>query len=214
MNHNDVSSKLGEKNQLPRGILVDQDEKRFVDQANPYKWFLVADNLHAQAVAIYRNRGKRYITRYGTEGIEAREDMSHKSVFLLAGFALENAIKGFLVYENPCWIANGRLSKPLRSHSLTTLQSRSKLIPYKRKYRYVLEGFEDGLDSWARYPCALDVSVPKNETELSERMWTGYLTLMHSYGNEIIKLLSMGWEGPYGNIGRFDIDKEFFEMCS
>jgi hypothetical protein len=27
-----------------------------------------------------------------------------KSVFLLGGFALENAVKAFLVYDNPSWM--------------------------------------------------------------------------------------------------------------
>ena len=72
-------------------------------------------------------------------------DNIDKSVFLLGGFALENAIKAFLVYENPHWISNGRLSRSLRSHSLTGLQRQSAQIPFKSRYAWVLRGFEEGL---------------------------------------------------------------------
>jgi hypothetical protein len=80
-----------------------------------------------------------------------------KPIFLLGGLALENAIKAFLVYENPHWISNGKISSELKSHKLTVLRERSKLIPYKKSYTHVLEAFESGLDSWFRYPCALTV---------------------------------------------------------
>jgi hypothetical protein len=74
-----------------------------------------------------------------------------RSVFLLGGFALENAIKAFLVYENPQWVSNGRLSRNLKSHSLTALQSKSELVPYKKRHVSILKAFEGGLDSWFRY---------------------------------------------------------------
>ncbi len=166
-----------------------------------------------QAVAIYEQRGQTFVTHYQRDKAETRRDTTHRSVFLLAGFALEDAIKAFLVYENPGWIANGRLSKPIRSHSLTKLQAKSNLIPYPHKYRYVLEGFEDGLDSWARYPCALTAAGTKEEAVLPDRMWAGYQTLMRAYGNRMIKLLAAGWVGPDGTYLRFKVDKAFFDMC-
>lgn len=70
-----------------------------------------------------------------------------KSVFLLGGFALENAIKAFLVYENPQWISEGKLSGKLRSHSLVKLHGLSDLVPFKKKHLWVLKEFESGLDS-------------------------------------------------------------------
>jgi hypothetical protein len=61
-----------------------------------------------------------------------------KPVFSLGSFALENAIKAFLVYENPSWVSNGRLSGRLKSHKLTQLQQLSKHIPW------TCPGFVDG----------------------------------------------------------------------
>jgi hypothetical protein len=136
---------------------VPDPHEQFVEMANPHSWFLTADNLYEQTIALYRLRGRSSITRidYRT-GITTRWDDTNKSVFLLGGFALENPIKAFLVYENPNWVSNGRLSKFLRSHKLTLLKSRSKLIPFKNR-NAILRHFEDGIDSWARYPCGLDI---------------------------------------------------------
>jgi hypothetical protein len=111
------------------------ESKRFVEEfANPHSWLMMADNLREQAMEIYKDRiGSSIIKKVNasrkivqqTRGID-------KSVFLLSGFALENAIKAFLVYENLTWVSNGRLSGKLKSHSLTGLQKLSKNIPYKK----------------------------------------------------------------------------------
>jgi len=192
---------------------MENPNSEFVEQANPHSWFLVADQLHTQALAIYGGRGQRFLTHYKPGNKEVRRDTSDNSVFLLAGFALENAIKGFLVYENPDWIANGHLSRELKSHSLAELKDKSNLIPYPIKYRYVLEGFEDGLEGWARYPCALTAAKMKKEGILSDRMWAGYQTLMRAYGNKMIKLLAAGWNDPYGDLQHFKISEGFLDMC-
>ncbi len=128
--------------------------KLFVEEfANPHSWLLTADNLHEQAAAIYAGRASSsIITKVDADDVILHQSRGiDRSVFLLGGFALENAIKAFLVYENPQWVSNGSLSRHLKSHSLTALQSSSELVPYKRQHISILKAFEDGLDSWFRY---------------------------------------------------------------
>ena len=126
------------------------ENKRFVNEfANPHSWLMTAENLHEQATEIYQNRSRSSITtKLNAKGEIVQQTRGiDKPVFLLGGFALENAIKAFLVYENPHWVSNGRLSGNLKSHSLTGLQKQSKLIPHKKSYIGVLQEFESGLDS-------------------------------------------------------------------
>jgi hypothetical protein len=179
------------------------ENKRFVEFANPHSWLMTADNLHEQATAIYEGRDRSSITTKvdasnvileQTRGID-------KSVFLLGGFALENAIKAFLVYENPSWVSNGRLSGKLKSHSLTELQRQSKLIPYKKRYIKMLEAFESGLDSWFRYPCALTIENTQAGNHLYNHLWEGYVRVMRAYGRALSALLDRGWNGPHGCYG-------------
>jgi hypothetical protein len=146
------------------------ENRRFVEEfANPHSWLMMADNLHEQATEIYGGRGRStIITKVNANNEILQQTLGiDKSVFLLGGFALENAIKAFLVYENPSWVSNGRLSGKLRSHSLSALQQQSQLIPYKKRYINVLRAFESGLDSWFRYPCALTIQDTKEEDACS-----------------------------------------------
>ena len=184
----------------------------FVLKAHPHSWMLVADNLHSQALALHRRHGESLLVNIDYEvGSTAKWDAVNRSVFLLGGFALENAIKAFLVFENPNWIANGRLARELRSHSLTGLARQSRQIPYAKRGVPVLRVFERGLESWARYPCALNAVETEEEQVLSQRQWTGYLRLMRAYGRQLKKMLSKKWEGPHGTGGRFGFEGDVFE---
>ena len=191
------------------------DNKKFVTVwANPHSWLLAADDLHEQALAQYRRRdGSVLMIR--NNGGTVSWDRADKSIFLLGGFALENAIKAYLVYENPEWISNGKLSRQLQSHSLTKLQAKSSLIPYKKRYTTVLKEFEAGLESWARYPCALTFEKTEQADSIAPELWSGYLRVMHAYGLKLKRLLSSkAWKGPHGFSGQWNFTGDFLHMVS
>lgn len=178
--------------------------------AHPHSWLLVADNLHAQAIALRERVDTGFLTyQKGDGSVLGRWPLTNRATFLLAGFALENAIKGFLVYENPSWVADGKLARKLRSHKLVHLALMSSLAPWPKKSMAILEQFERGLDSWARYPCALSASSTEAEQNLSEYLWSQYLALAAAYGRDLCRLLERGWNGPHGITGEFSFQGEF-----
>lgn len=178
--------------------------------ANPHAWLLSADNLHEQALSIYTKRDGALLILRRANGATKKWERVNKSVFLLCGLALENAIKAFLVYENPQWISNGKLARNLRSHRLTSLQAKSKLIPLKKRSQLVLRRFEDGIDSWARYPCGLSVEASRDEASIERRLWSEYLYLMRAYGKRLQVLLSKElWRGPHGFEGRWTFQGDY-----
>ena len=134
---------------------------------------------------------------------------SSRSTFLIAGFALENAIKAFLVYEHPEWVSNGVVARPLRSHALVDLSRKSSLIPWQRRGPIILSRFERALESWARYLCALDASETESEQCLPPVLWAGYLGLIRAYGKALMTLLQRGWDGPHGVSGCFEFQGSY-----
>lgn len=188
------------------------DYKWFAGMADPHAWLLVADNLHEQAILLQGQRGRSRLIRTDQFGNQSVWDNVDRSVFLLAGFALENALKAFLVFENPSWVSNGSLAKPLRSHSLLELRSLSKLVPYRTKYAWVLVAFEEGLESWARYPCALSVDETDDQDSLTDELWQQYLFLMRAYGKRLCELISKGWKGPHGCFGTWEMRGDYLAM--
>jgi hypothetical protein len=182
---------------------IGRDKNRvFAERAQPHEWLRVAGSLHCQAVRLRRQTSGLIIQSDGKGNELGRWNAENRSVFLLAGFALENAIKAFLVYENPSYISNGTLARTLRSHSLTKLAALSAEIPFKSR-TWVLRRFEAGLESWARYPCGVTATDPTDEDVLTERLWSGYLRVMRAYGRRLMELLGELWRGPHGFEGRW-----------
>lgn len=189
---------------------TDAECKAFVDAANPHQWLLTADSLHDQAVHL-RNRRKEggmlILRRPGQPPVVW--DSTNKATLLLSAFAIENAIKAFLVYEHPHWISEGYLHREIASHRLVHLSQLSSLIPYLRRDEWVLSAFEEGNDSWMRYPCGRAADSIELEKQMPERLWTGYERVMRGYGAKLARLLGRGWEGPLGWKGSWEMDGVF-----
>jgi len=193
-----------------RVFIMTSRSENFVLQANPHAWLMTADRLHSQALRIHQDAPREVLSQVDGEGrLVGQWETANKACFLLSGFALENALKAFLVYENPGWISNGRLCRHLRTHQLTRLQRMARDVPYRNRYLWVLEGYEAGLESWARYPCALTAEEPAVEARMSERLWRGYLRLMQAYGRRLVRNLQREWRGPHGFRGRWTFSGDF-----
>lgn len=184
--------------------------KEFADMANPHSWFLVADNLHEQAVRLREEPSAGYVSLQAGNGkVLGAWPAENRAVFLLAGFALENALKAFVVYQNPDLVANGRLGRGLRSHRLSRLSEKVVGLPWPRAGQSVLREFERGIESWARYPSALSAGESESEQVLPGGLWRRYRRMMRAYGVRLKVLLRRGWAGPHGAGGRWEVKGEF-----
>jgi hypothetical protein len=174
--------------------------KIFQKQARPAQWLLTAHRLHVQALEFYARRGEQgTLTQTDSEGhMNGTFPLGNKATFLLCAFALENAIKAFLVYEHPAWISNGKLHHKLKNHKLVKLSKKSSLIPDAKRDEWVLAKFEKGNESWMRYPCSLLASDLQMEQQLHDELWNAYLRVMRGYGLELKRLLNGFWKGPHG----------------
>lgn len=186
-----------------------QQITEFEEMANPHSWFLVASELHEQA-KLLREGGTSRITRLDFSGDKGVSwNSSNRTVILLAGFALENIMKAYLIYEHPNFVGNGFLSKTIKTHKLTKLARESSLLPYQSQGLNTLKYYEEGLESWARYPCGLNWAQTKEQNLLSETVWKNYLWLMSAYESRFIKLMLKGWKGPHEFNGAFEITGSF-----
>jgi hypothetical protein len=177
----------------------------FEEIANPHSWFLVASELHEQA-NLLRNSSTSKITSHSFFDSNCKTwNSSNRTVTLLAGFAIENIIKAYLIYEHPNYVSNGFLSKKIQTHKLTKLAKNSSLLPYQSQGSKTLKYFEEGLESWARYPCGLNLAQTKDQNILSDKIWNNYLWLMRAYESRFKKLVFKGWKGPHEFEGSFKI---------
>jgi hypothetical protein len=186
---------------MARLKFTEEQCKNFEDAANPHQWFLSADRLHAQAVELHNRRGRGILTerRVGVPSIS--RDETNTVTFLLCALALENAIKAFLIYEHPNWVRVGYLHHEICNHKLVALSKKSTLIPYKKRDEWALTAFEEGNESWMRYPCSRRAGDLQIEPELHDKLWHAYVRMMRCYGSKLMRLLRNGWKGPHAFVG-------------
>ena len=155
---------------MTRQKFTEEECKRFEEEANPHRWFLSASLLHDQAIELHDRRGQGSLIRDDFRDSRTRTvwAATNKATFLLCAFALENAIKAFLVYEYPAWISDGYLHDEICNHKLGALSRKSSLIPYAQRDMWVLAAFEDGNESWMRYPCSRRASDLRAEPQLHD----------------------------------------------
>jgi hypothetical protein len=180
----------------------------FVDAANPHQWFLTANNLRDQANTLWSSRGRSAISMMREGNPQITWDETNRATFLLAAFSMENMLKAFLVYENPSFVDDGYL-KDITTHDLSKLADRASLVPYKARDRWVFEALTEGNESWARYPCGRDADDIQLESHFTVKLWEKYSDMMNLYSNKMKKLLSKGWDGPYGHYGKWKFEENF-----
>ena len=90
---------------------------------------------------------------------------------LLAGFALENIMKGYLVACDPSFISDGNLRDDLKRHELTILAARIDGIALSENENRFCEVAESDIPYWGRYqvPLAYNRVVPDVGMMTSER---------------------------------------------
>ena len=113
-------------------------------------------------------------------------------------------LKAFAIYEHPEYVAHGKLSKELRTHQLGKLWKASKFVPYKMRFTPVVSALEDGLESWARYPCGLTHDRQVFELSMTEQLWEGYSRMFTACGQRLEKLLTKGWTNASGERARME----------
>jgi hypothetical protein len=192
-------------------IFTADQGRRFVRSADPHQWLLTADNLHTQAVALYGQRGRGQLTLHAPGQPPVMWDDTNRATFLLGAFALENAIKAFLVYEHPALVADGQLGRDIPSHKLVSLSQLSTLIPYRDRDSWILAAFEAGNESWMRYPCGRNADELQPEEQMTARLWDGYRRVTRGYGAKLKRLLAKGWTDPYGEKGTWQTSFTWLE---
>jgi hypothetical protein len=188
----------------------ESEEHWFAEMASPHGWLMTADNLFEQCVGQYRHKGRGYLTLKDRHGRQLRWDTVDRSLFLLGGFALENAIKAFLVYENPQFVANGMLARQLRSHRLVKLKRVSKTIPMPARSEAIIQVFEEAIETWSRYPSGLTANQTDHQRWFTPELWNSYCGLMRRYGLKLRSHLEKGWNGPHGSGGKWTFGPEPF----
>jgi len=194
---------------------MDEEDRRqkdiniFVRDALPGEWRSLAGELRDSAELLWNDRsnGLRGILeqRIEVEDGEVRiinETRKIYSVsrpyFLLAGFALENLLKGFIVALDPTLIKEGKLDPQLKTHKLTDLANRIKELELTESERRFCSLAEDAIPYWGRYPVPLTYNKLVPEVGLTDELRSSFLSLFDRIDEKLYIEIRDGWDSGGG----------------
>lgn len=129
-------------------------------QADPLFWKGKAEQLKRSALVLAEvffedcEALRRHLAEHQERGYSS-VPLNHSSTLdqfvLLAAFALENILKGYVIFKEPNLVANGKLDGVLKSHALLTLAERACVDLTAEESRFCVLASSAAV-SWGRYP--------------------------------------------------------------
>jgi hypothetical protein len=146
-------------NPTNKGVSKKNQITEFIRDAMPDNWLSYAEELEEAAELIWNSCNKLMsidgnTTKNGK--ISLKKSSPHaRTYILLAGLALENALKAIIITNAPSLISSGKLDKSLKSHKLDTLVKMIKVVELTDAENRVVKICQDAIPYWGRYPIPL-----------------------------------------------------------
>lgn len=172
-------------------------ETRFSMSAAPPAWADYADELKSAADILWREHYNRLVVCSDPASQVLSKSAISRSYILLAGFALENVLKGIIVASDPSHVAHGRLSRTLQSHKVMTLAEMAgePLSGDERRFCILAE---EAIPYWARYPIPLRAGKLRPEAPISMCAHRAFECLFARTRYRLYQLMKDGWDSGEG----------------
>jgi hypothetical protein len=177
-------------------------KNEFVRDASPSEWLSYSEDLRDAAEVLWADSENGMLldvhtTVNGTSRFEKTTGHA-RSYILLAGLALENAIKAMLVANDPTLINSGILQKALKSHKLLDLASRISGLSLSKEEQQVLKICEDAIPYWGRYPIPLSFDGLQPKEAATAEFRDGFAKLHSRLCKDVYFAIRDGWDSGVG----------------
>jgi hypothetical protein len=175
----------------------------FIRDASPANWLELGQELRDAAEELSRANsdslrleanldGKQHLTDY-----DIKPGMS-RPYLLLAGFAIENVLKGILVAADPSHISTGLLSNGLKTHNLLALASKIPSLVLSPDEQQFCDVATKAIPYWGRYPTPLRSSDVTPETGITKALRAAFLGLFDRLARDLYRKVRDGWDSGAG----------------
>lgn len=171
--------------------------------ASPSSWLEYAEELRYAAELIWEHQddGFRLSVNLDAEfkpNGTSRISSVSRTYLLLAGFALENLIKGHLVFRDRSLVNQGVLSNTLKSHDVVALAMKIPELQLSDDERRFCKNATDAIPYWGRYPIPLKKSQLLPEVGVDEALRQAFLGLFERLAHQLYRAVRDGWDSGVG----------------
>lgn len=129
---------------------------------------------------------------------EARVSTVSRTYILLAGFALENVLKGHLISTNPSLVNQGILGDELKSHDIVALAAKIPGLVLSEEERKFCDNATKAIPYWGRYPIPLKKRQLLPEAGVDETLRQTFLGLFQRLAHDLYWAIRDGWDSGAG----------------
>jgi hypothetical protein len=178
--------------------------QEFVRDACPSSWLECAEELRDAAELIWERQedglrvGITLTADFEALNEPRRISKVSRTYMLLAGFALENVVKGLLVFADPSHVNVGVLSDELKSHNIATLASKIRDLKLSDGEETFCRNATDALPYWGRYPIPLRKGQVSPEIGIDETLRQAFLSLFDRLAYQLYWAVRDGWDSGVG----------------
>ncbi len=189
---------------IPESITESNKLQEFVRDASPAQWLQYTEELRDNAELIWSHEDESLRVGVVTNaercavGGPFRVSGVSRTYLLLAGFALENVLKGLLVLEDPRHINTGALSRKLTSHNIKGLASKVRNLTLSADEHQFCALVTAVIPYWGRYPIPLDKNRIMPEVGMTETRRHLFLALFGRLAHRLYWSVRDGWDSGVG----------------
>jgi hypothetical protein len=174
----------------------------FIRDAMPDNWQSLAVELRDAAEILWQQHEETLRVTVVQSEFEVLDDLRVSGIsrpyFLLAGFAIENLLKGMLVAVDASLINTGRLAKRLDSHKLVMLAELLPNLTLDEDERRFCEVAQSAIPYWGRYPIPKEFNGVMPEVALTALLRGAFLKLFGRIHEQVYRAIRDGWDSGAG----------------
>lgn len=183
---------------------------KFIVDGAPGEWLFFAEELMDAAEILWeQNDGsiRSEIIYDKNKDIESKKVSSiSRPYFLLVGFAIENLLKGLIVFDDPSTIASGRV-KRIKSHKITNLVKDISGIRLSEAELDLCLKIEEAIPYWGRYPIPLEYSSITPDIGVTPEIRQVIKGMYERLACTLYEKTKVGWESGNGERTQIFIPK-------
>jgi len=183
-------------------IAIQNKLQRFVRDAMPDGWLCFANELLEAAEVLWKHSDENLrieVTSGLSQAPEVKKIFTvRRTYLLLAGFAMENLLKGLLVAASAEHITSGKLSAELKSHKLLELGELVPDLSLTSDERAFCKLAQEAIPYWGRYPIPLEANGVLPETAMTIQRRDTFIGLHQRLGQKLHDQIMNGWDSGVG----------------
>ncbi len=177
--------------------------QEFVRDALPSSWLEYGEELRDSAELVWTRNEELLGVSLTLDSDyrplkEGRISTVSRTYMLLAGFALENVLKGLLIAADPSLVNQGVLHDELKSHDIVALTKKIPGLCLSHEELKFCENATKAVPYWGRYPIPLRKGQLSPEVGVDETLRQAFLMLFERLASELYWHVRDGWDSGVG----------------